>query len=172
MDKDKSRTEITMTKEDLKVKVGYCPFCGKKLDPKKKDGTINHCDNPHCITVTSINHLGQPDPLWGNRRTEDEQVPVKIPIKLDVSVKLASVGFDGVSRSYPMDYEGDWPPPDSVNIEGFEHGYTILDFSIEVPQRLMDMLNEETFLEIEVEGRKDFLTDDASEETKGIAWRS
>lgn len=100
----------------------------------------------------------------------DEQTLVKIPIKLGVSVILASAAFNDVDRAYPVDYEGEYPIPDSVDIKHFEHRYGV-DFSIEVPQKLMDMLTKDCFLEIKVGGELDHITDDATEEIRDVAYK-
>jgi len=98
----------------------------------------------------------------------DEQTPVKIPVKLRVSIRLAGASFDGTRRSYAIDHEGDGLPPDDAEMIG--HQYDTDDFSIEVPQKLMAMLTADCFLEIVVLGKKDYITDDATEDVKTVTF--
>ena len=99
--------------------------------------------------------------------TENDKA--KIPVKLRVSVRLAGPSFDGMGRAHFLDYDGDYPPPDDV--EDVSHYYAVEDFSIEVPKELMEHLTPDCFLEIEVNGKLDHITDDATEEVKLVAWR-
>lgn len=138
-------------------------FQGNPLCPEHSNRIEFYRENEIVKKVTSLQ--------GGCEESMDEEPMVKIPIKLGISVLLASAGFDSVSRAYRTDYEGEYPIPDSVEVREIGHSYGV-DFSIEVPQKLMDMLTKDCFLEIKVEGELDHITDDATEEIREIAYRS